>query len=211
VWAARHEVWGRARVWVNEVDNPIRLQGQYEDEETGLHYNRHRYFDPTIGAFISNDPLGLEAGSNLHRYAPNTWLWADPLGLHSINALLTEAGISSQTQIINPRTGNKHWPNISGSGSAVGSPLGRVGDSEQQLLKHLEDLHAKGAINLKGSFLQVTSEVRAGGHTPLSPCTVKGGCDEALQRFANKHGMTVIYQSDPRWSKSFFHSYKPCS
>lgn len=81
VWAAQYEVWGRARQRINLVANPIRLQGQYEDVETGLHYNRHRYFDPTTGAFVTKDPIGQIAGVNLYSFAFNTTAWIDPLGL----------------------------------------------------------------------------------------------------------------------------------
>jgi len=81
-WAARHQAWGGiAQLQVKQVDNPLRLQGQYEDGETGLHYNRHRYYAPQIGAFISQDPLGLAAGVNVHDFAPNALGWVDPLGL----------------------------------------------------------------------------------------------------------------------------------
>ena len=58
-----------------------RFQGQYFDIETGLHYNRFRYFDPDIGRFISQDPIGLHGGNNLYQYAPNPSGWVDPLGL----------------------------------------------------------------------------------------------------------------------------------
>ncbi|MDW5419275.1 RHS repeat-associated core domain-containing protein, partial [Iodobacter sp. CM08] len=51
------------------------------DEESGLHYNRHRYYDPEIGRFISSDPIGLMGGFNTHAYAPNSTEWVDPLGL----------------------------------------------------------------------------------------------------------------------------------
>ncbi|WP_321845473.1 RHS repeat-associated core domain-containing protein, partial [Paraburkholderia bannensis] len=53
----------------------------YHDEETGLHYNRHRYYDPDSGRFISKDPIGLAGGVNAYRYAPNPVQWVDPLGL----------------------------------------------------------------------------------------------------------------------------------
>ncbi len=81
VWAARYESWGHAQVLVAAVVNPIRLQGQYEDPETGLHYNLCRYFDPLSGAFVSPDLLKLSAGSNLYRLAANALGWIDPLGL----------------------------------------------------------------------------------------------------------------------------------
>ncbi|WP_338663880.1 RHS repeat-associated core domain-containing protein [Pararoseomonas sp. SCSIO 73927] len=79
-WSARYGPLGFADQQ-GSLLNPIRLQGQYEDEETGLHYNRNRYFDPHIGAFISQDPIGLLGGENRYRYAPNIWSYIDPLGL----------------------------------------------------------------------------------------------------------------------------------
>lgn len=63
------------------MDSLLRFQGQYLDIETGLHYNRHRYYDPSILSFTSVDPLGLIAGENLYQYAPNPLQWIDPLGL----------------------------------------------------------------------------------------------------------------------------------
>jgi RHS repeat-associated protein len=60
---------------------PIRFQGQYQDAETGLYYNRLRYYDADIGRFISQDPIGLPGGSNTYQYAPNPVTWIDPSGL----------------------------------------------------------------------------------------------------------------------------------
>lgn len=49
----------------------MRFPGQYYDKETGLHYNYHRYYDPTSGRYLRPDPLGLPAGINLYVYAIN--------------------------------------------------------------------------------------------------------------------------------------------
>ncbi|MDN7820912.1 RHS repeat-associated core domain-containing protein [Burkholderia vietnamiensis] len=46
-----------------------------------MHYNRHRYYDPASGRFVSKDPIGLEGGINVYQYAPNPVQWTDPLGL----------------------------------------------------------------------------------------------------------------------------------
>jgi RHS repeat-associated protein len=83
LWQARYDAMGKVvrLTGRRRFDNPIRFQGQYYDEELGLCYNRHRYFDPETCAFISQDPLGLAAGTNLYAYAPNVWGWVDPLGL----------------------------------------------------------------------------------------------------------------------------------
>jgi RHS repeat-associated protein len=86
-WSAQYKAWGQAKEAISEaayraeIRNPIRFQGQYFDEETGLHYNRHRYYDPHAGRFISRDPIGLLGGLNLHQYAPNPTGWLDTLGL----------------------------------------------------------------------------------------------------------------------------------
>ena len=60
---------------------PHRFQGQIYDVETGLHYNRFRYYDPDAGRFINHDPIGLLGGDNQFQYAINPVSWIDPLGL----------------------------------------------------------------------------------------------------------------------------------
>lgn len=60
---------------------PLRLPGQYFDDETGLHYNLFRYYAPECGRFVSQDPIGLRGGLNLYAYCPNPLTWIDPLGL----------------------------------------------------------------------------------------------------------------------------------
>jgi RHS repeat-associated protein len=81
VWQAHYSVFGQASVTINDIDNPIRFQGQYFDNESRLHYNHFRYYDPTTGHFISQDPIGLLGGINHYQYAPNHINWIDPLGL----------------------------------------------------------------------------------------------------------------------------------
>ncbi|VUD41495.1 Putative deoxyribonuclease RhsC [Thalassocella blandensis] len=82
VWKARYKTYGSLAVKeVDEVENNLRFQGQYFDEETGLHYNRHRYYNPNTGMFITQDPIGLLGGVNNYLYAPNPVQWVDPLGL----------------------------------------------------------------------------------------------------------------------------------
>jgi RHS repeat-associated protein len=82
VWAADYKAWGAlARSYEASVPNPLRFQGQYHDAETGLHYNRYRYYSPGEGCFINQDPIRLKGGENIAAYVPNPTGWIDPLGL----------------------------------------------------------------------------------------------------------------------------------
>ena len=75
---------------------PIRFQGQNFDTETGLHYNRFRYFDPDLGMFTTRDPIGLLGGSNVFQYAPNPTGWIDPFGLSCVKNKKTSYNASSR-------------------------------------------------------------------------------------------------------------------
>ncbi|MBK0111252.1 RHS repeat-associated core domain-containing protein [Delftia sp. S67] len=62
----------------------IRLPGQHHDRETGLYYNRHRYYDPVVGSYVNQDPTGWLGGTNHFNYHENPLNWTDPMGLRSI-------------------------------------------------------------------------------------------------------------------------------
>ena len=86
-WRGTYKAWGLAEEtrsdkakWA-DIRNPLRFQGQYWDVETGLHYNRYRYYDPQVGRFIGKDPVGFGGGLNVYAYALNPIEWTDPLGL----------------------------------------------------------------------------------------------------------------------------------
>ncbi|EOT1319592.1 RHS repeat-associated core domain-containing protein [Escherichia coli] len=85
VWAGYQAGFGENRGDISNsgayFEQPLRLPGQYYDEETGLHYNLFRYYAPECGRFISQDPISIRGGLNLYRYAPNPLRWIDPLGL----------------------------------------------------------------------------------------------------------------------------------
>ncbi|GAB2197565.1 RHS repeat-associated core domain-containing protein [Sessilibacter sp. MAH4] len=82
VWSAQYKTYGNlALKTVETIENNIRFQGQYFDQETGLHYNRHRYYNPNTGQFTQQDPVGLLGGLNNYQYAPNPIGWIDPFGL----------------------------------------------------------------------------------------------------------------------------------
>ncbi|GEM_PF-1546411 len=65
-----------------KMTSNLRFTGQYYDQETGLHYNWHRYYDPSMGQYPQADTVGLAAGTNLYQYVnSNPLIYIDPLGL----------------------------------------------------------------------------------------------------------------------------------
>jgi RHS repeat-associated protein len=92
VWQASYQSFGQATIKTSSIKTAsinangytlhIRLPGQYEDQETGLHYNRQRYYDPARGSYLTPDPLGTPDGPNGYAYVRyNPAKYVDPDGL----------------------------------------------------------------------------------------------------------------------------------
>ena len=107
VWSVDHDTWGTVRrvsgakrttgrgdYWVENVAHsvsetpepaamlcPIRFQGQWENAESGLYYNRFRYYEPLAGQYLSSDPIGILGGYRPWGYVESIGLWVDPWGL----------------------------------------------------------------------------------------------------------------------------------
>jgi RHS repeat-associated protein len=80
----KRQAFGATEIVDAGATTPLRLQGQYEDEETGLRYNRNRYYDPDTGRFTSADPTGLNGGLNAFAFGRNAISFIDPLGLQFV-------------------------------------------------------------------------------------------------------------------------------
>ncbi|WP_133820702.1 RHS repeat-associated core domain-containing protein, partial [Tahibacter aquaticus] len=97
LWQASPDDWQALRAESGSADQPLRFQGQWQDDESGLCYNRHRYYDPALGRYVSQDPLGVSGGLHAYAYADNSPLHAvDPLGLET--AAVTIAAMKHMTQ-----------------------------------------------------------------------------------------------------------------
>ena len=78
-----------------DFPDTIRFPGQYYDAETGLHYNRFRYYDPSIGRYISADPIGQAGGVNRDRFSLN-----GPINVFDPDVLIVEfAGTPAQNSV----------------------------------------------------------------------------------------------------------------
>lgn len=104
----------------SQVSNPLRLPGQYLDDETGLHYNDRRYYDPDTGRYLSRDPLGLAGGTNLYAYAghaPTTRM--DPTGeivpclaVNFARCMITCVAVGVGTNLVLDPCHNPEWAEV---------------------------------------------------------------------------------------------------
>lgn len=102
-WKAPHTPFGEATLSVDAIDNPLRFPGQYYDEETGLHYNWHRYYDPATGRYITSDPIGLKGGLNTYGYAnqnPTNYIDPDGRVAFALPALCVGGGCATAANAI---------------------------------------------------------------------------------------------------------------
>ena len=138
VWSADYRPFGQADVTVNTVTNNFRFPGQYENEETGLHYNWHRYYDPGIGRYLRADPshsvqavglgvpylipflLDKPQELNVYAYVQNDPVSGiDPLGLYQdvgggfgVTAGIVSVSVSIHTESCRDEQGRKHLRTI---------------------------------------------------------------------------------------------------
>ncbi|WP_413172052.1 RHS element core protein [Escherichia coli] len=93
-WSAEYDEWGNQLNEENphHLHQPYRMPGQQYDKESGLYYNRHRYYDPLQGRYITPDPIGLRGGWNMYQYPLNPIQVIDPMGLDAIENM-TSGGL----------------------------------------------------------------------------------------------------------------------
>ncbi|EKQ0561145.1 RHS repeat protein [Escherichia coli] len=82
-WQGEYDEWGNllGEESAQHLQQSLRLPGQQYDEESGLYYNRNRYYDPLQGRYITQDPIGLRGEWNLYKYPLNPVRFIDSLGL----------------------------------------------------------------------------------------------------------------------------------
>ncbi|MDT3500495.1 RHS repeat-associated core domain-containing protein [Stenotrophomonas maltophilia] len=150
---------------VRQIAVNLGYQGQYVDEETGLCYNRHRYFDPAIDEFVSQDPMRLAAGENLYAYALNPFGWADPLGLHSTQVDYGSTDLSQMAQMHRLENDIKGGRNI-----AVFEYVDGAGNPSYIVDASGGGLHSERRIAAKLTQMNIPPENVKRVYTELAPC-----------------------------------------
>lgn len=175
-WAAEYDPWGNVQNEHNphQLKQAIRLPGQYHDPETGLYYNRHRYYDPALGSYINQDPIGLDSGEpNFYAYPTNPVQGADPLGLYQdprIAMAQRAAGLDPNRKepiveavvSYSKRVWGQLTDGVSGTGSAGGTIVAGVGISTS----------AGAGADSNGNMCLVTQQCILGG--PMIGATTDG-------------------------------------
>ena len=151
IWQADYDIYGN--LFNRKGDSqfvPFRQLGQYEDEETGLYYNRYRYYDCNTGTYISQDPISIAGGLNVYAYVHDSNTLTDIFGL-SPDSPLAGAGedlfVGTYNQV---RAGN-----IKSGLNSTHTPHHVVQDALSQTT------HGKGiTINLRKDLHELTRTCR---------------------------------------------------
>ncbi|PST81855.1 hypothetical protein C7T94_16780, partial [Pedobacter yulinensis] len=170
VWSCELDIYGKVRKLTGDRSFvPFRYQGQYEDAETGLYYNRFRYYDPESGLYISKDPIGLEGGTRVYGYTKNVNSEIDPLGLNSIANKFPDDPIPPNAKVISHQIidGNIKVPNGLKEVDYVVTLDGelRVGN-KHQLLGDNKNVQAAGQLKLNGRGQIRRLDNRSGHYRP---------------------------------------------
>jgi RHS repeat-associated protein len=192
-WHAETNLWGARSTTTPEEGRaptcPLRFPGQYRDEETGLDYNLHRYYDPDTARYTSPDPLGLEPAPNQYAYVPNPLAWLDPLGLVggpppggwptgpiSMTEALGLAGDFIGGNFRTVTSGSGGYMFINSSTDAAGNTVNRIARFDiNPNSPHVQALGPHLNLETQINGRPVRSGPMADPHIPIDPATIRPG------------------------------------
>ena len=192
VWEMLLDVYGKvAECHGDRTLVPFRYQGQYEDEETGLYYNRFRYYSPDMGMYISSDPIGL-AGNNptLYGYVQDVNIFLDWLGLDAFSDWLSKGNNNNSVYVNAPDGAN----NAINYGGITNNPTRRIGEHAGRF----DDI-----IVLKGSGQLTRNQARAIEEAIIKNQGLKkagGRLDNAIHSISPKR---AIYDDAVAWGEKW--------
>ena len=194
VWSAHYRAYGNViKFDINEISNPLRFQGQYYDEESGLHYNRHRYYNPNTGRYLTPDPIKLAGGLNSYQYVPNPTGWVDPLGLMSVEG---DCPSDEKSNEISRAVAYENLPRLPDAEEGYvyrGVHKGHPAENDA-----LQGRVTPG--NMNGDI--TPQEHNYGGHSANSAYTSWTRSPEIAKTFAKQDGLILRIRSAPPSDKS---------
>lgn len=186
-------VYGKTRQRAGTVTTSIRLPGQWEDEETGLFYNRYRYYDPDSGRYISPDPNGLMPDANLFRYTTNPLHSFDLDGLHEADYQWTPPPGSTAA----PKSGSVDSKFDDASRAAIPQETKDKfpGDNSKQAASAFaKDRTSDTEAKITRDKLGALKPEDQGGHLNINgqppPCAK---CHKKMKEWADKNNTSVTY------------------
>ena len=203
LWFGNYTGWGRLKEETKVTDSayqPFRLQNQYADRETGLHYNFFRYYEPDAGRFINQDPIGLFGGDNVYFSVPASQNWIDTLGWAGTYGVIRcqMGGKNSKYTILakglstNEGGNGAYHPLIKSLYEKIGNPLdGRNGRcSEAEMLSKIADKYKlntrKSLMNFFKKHKCMSETFRAGEKGKIVAACIEN-CKPVLDFLGIKH------------------------
>ncbi|SET59192.1 RHS repeat-associated core domain-containing protein [Thorsellia anophelis] len=175
-WRVKHNLWGSILKQYSANDDDfcnLRFPGQYLDNESGLHYNRHRYYDPNTAQYLTPDPIGLAGGFNPYGYVHNPTGWTDSLGL------IGEDCCSIKN--IDPKTLISRQNNNEMSGSAIKKYAKNMKENGFDVSQSIDVAIVRGKMIIIDGHHRVASAIKAGiDNIPVRINTVSPEMGEQL-------------------------------
>lgn len=161
-WECSLDSYGKIRMENGDINScKIRYQGQYDDSEIDLYYNRFRYYDPSAGNYISSDPIGLASNElNFYRYVFDPNIVIDPLGLAMSNGAAANAAEWQKAEQEPARPGPGIRNHYGNHGEDVGANSAREYDASAR-----NTIRDGNRFTYKDRF---TGEARVGYHDPAT-------------------------------------------
>ena len=204
VWQADYDIYGNPlNLKGNRKFVPFRQLGQYEDEETGLYYNRFRYYDPNTGGYISQDPIRLAGGNpTLYGYVKDSNWGIDIFGLDILDDIIsspssiwgkTSAELADQ---INKTEGLKAEETSSDKGSKKAKIIKISGHSKVNQIQ----VHPGGGRH-QGNYYKI-STTSEGKIKVIDIETYKADLDEKKTTYYDKEGNKGIFNDQGKWENN---------
>jgi RHS repeat-associated protein len=200
-WEGVLDIYGRLRTLLgSKTAMPFRYQGQYEDEETGLYYNRFRYYSPDEGMYLSQDPIGILGGRNLYSYVADPNYYIDIFGLNTGIGNIGEAHVHSALQSSGNYSDFAAIQNNSGHGVDLMAKNATTGEWESIEVKTTQTTKAPSLSKAQGAGANNYTQNRLGraaagsGHYKSMPLADRVRAGQILREIRVQGGIKTAHK-----------------